>query len=181
MTDDFLANFEAKRAAREAADRSFVIAGETLRFRPSIAPEVAFKFRASQVSAMEDLEKLQAWSAEYAAAAAKNGKGEADMAKLIERVPEPRLSDDDLLLVADETVLACLEPDTHEAWARLRSPEAPQPITYDEVFEIVGYLLSRVTQIPTDAPSDSSAGRTQDDKRSTGKSSSPAKTPTVSA
>ena len=130
---------------------------------------------------MEYLEELQAWNVEYQSAAKKNGKGEEEIEKLIARMPDRKLDDDELIQIGDETIISCLEPESHKTWARLRSGEQRQPITFDEVFSIANYLLSRVTEIPTDAPSDSSAGRTQDDKRSTGKSSSLAKTPTVSA
>jgi len=180
VTDAFLEAFEAKRKARAEADRTFTLAGETFRFRPTIAPEIVFRFRASQQSMYEDLEKLRAWGMELEAAQGLNGDGEADVSRLMEAMPEPRLTDDDLINIADETVIACLEPDSHEAWARLRSPENPQPVTYQEVFEIVGYLLGRVAEIPTVAPTGSSDGRTQTGKPSKAGSSSRAKTPAAS-
>ena len=181
MTDDFLERFEARRIAREQADRTFVLAGETFRFRPTITPEVVFRFRDSQQSMYEDLDKIRRWGAEVEAARAKNGDGAADLEQLVGAMPEPRMSDDDLIQIADETILACLEPASHEAWAKLRSPENLQPVTYNEVFEIVGYLLGRVTEIPTVAPTGSSDGRTETARPSKASSSSRAKTPAGSA
>ncbi len=54
--DAFLQRFEERRAAREAADRTFQIAGATLTYRPSVAPEVGLKLDAMTVS---DSEMLQ--------------------------------------------------------------------------------------------------------------------------
>lgn len=176
MSDDFLAAFEARRKAREETERSFVIAGETLKHRATLSPEVTFRFQKAQTTSYEDMVAMKEWVDKIQKAAGKNGRQE----KLLDEAPEPRLTDEDLLAIADETVLACLEPDSHEAWARLRSSDAAQPITYDEVFEILDYLFGRVTDLPTVAPADSSDGRTETAKPSRGRSSSPAKTPTPS-
>lgn len=149
--DDFLVRFEERRKARAEAEREFTIAGETLRFRPTIAPEVMFRFQEP-----------------FRHAANGNGDG-------------GDLSDDLLLQIADETILACLEPGSYEGWARLRSVDAEQPLTYQDIFDIVGYLFSKVAGLPTGAPSDSSSGRTETVSKSKAVSSSPAKTRTKSA
>ncbi len=180
MTDDFLAAFEARRAARIQADRTFDIAGETLTFRPTVAPEVGMRLEQMRQTVRAQLETLRKQADEAEKKAAANG-GDADMAALAEALDNLTVSDQDMLHIGDETVIACLDPGSHAAWARLRSPESPQPLTFDEVFEVADYLLGRVAGIPTSAPADSSAGRTQTASRSKGRSSSPAKTPAVSA
>ena len=71
MTDEFLAAFEAKRAARIQADRSFTIAGETLTFRPTVATEVGMRLEQMSQTVRIQLEGLRKQAAE---AAAKGGK-----------------------------------------------------------------------------------------------------------
>ncbi len=180
MTDDFLAAFEARRAARLQADRSLTIAGETLTFRPTVAPEVGMRLEQMRQTVRAQLETIRAKAADAEKAAESNG-GEADMTALSEALENLSVTDEDMLQIGDETVIACLEPDSHPGWARLRSPEASQPVTFDEVFEVADYLLGRVAGIPTSAPADSSDGRTQTDKPSKARSSSPAKIPVASA
>lgn len=180
--DEFLERFEAKRKAREDADRTVTLAGEALVLRPTIAPEVVFKFRESQTTMYEDLTALRDWGEKLEKAQALNGDGDPEqIAALQAAMPESRLTDDELIQIADETVVACLDADSADGWFRLRSKDNPHPLEYQEVFEIVGYLLGKVAQIPTVAPSDSSDGRTQTAKPSTAGSSSPAKTPAASA
>ncbi len=175
MTDEFLAAFEAKRAARIQADRSFTIAGETLTFRPTVAPEVGMRLEQMRQTVRVQLEGLRKQAAE-----AEQANGDADMAALAEALDNLTVSDEDMLQTGDETVLACLEPESHPGWARLRSTESPQPLTFDEVFEVADYLLGRVAGIPTSAPADSSDGRTQTDKPSKESSSSRGKIRAVS-
>lgn len=178
MTDDFLAAFEAKRAARMAADRSFQLGGETLTFRPSVAPEIGMHLEEMRQRVRSQIENLQA---ALAKAEKPEGNGaDPDLSPITAALESMDISESDMLQIGDETILACLEPASHEAWARLRSNDAAQPLIFDEVFEIADYLLGRVAGVPTDAPADSSDGRTETAKPSKGRSSSPAKTPTPS-
>lgn len=174
--DEWLTKFEEARKAREAAERTIPLAGETLRFRATVAPEVIFRFRDSQRIKLEDLKASYEWGEKMQAAQNMNGEGEEEIARLIEQMPIQRQADSDLLNVADATILALLEPGSHEAWARLRSEENPHPLTYDECFDFLDYLLGRVADLPTVAPTDSSPGRTQTASKSKAESSSPAKT-----
>jgi hypothetical protein len=177
MSDPFLEAFEARRAAREQADRSFPLAGETLSYRPSVAPEVGMRLERMRQQVRGQMERLKA-AADKAEQASSNGGAEAAVDELAAALDNLEVSDTDMLQIGDETVLACLTPESAEAWARLRSPGAPQPLTFDEVFEFADYLLGRVAGIPTSAPADSSAGRTETASKSTAASSSPAATPT---
>lgn len=177
---DALEKIEAARKAREDADRTFELAGESFRYRVAVAPAVIFRFRDSQRIKWEDLQKMHEWGAKLEAARNMNGGSEEAVAALIEEMPVQRQTDEDLLQTADETILALLDPECHEAWGRLRSEENPHPLTYDECFDFLDYLIGRVTDLPTVAPTDSSPGRTQTGSRSKGGSSSRAKTPAAS-
>jgi hypothetical protein len=181
-TDEFLTRFEERRAAREHADRTVTIAGEKLVYRPTVAPEVGLRLEAMRQKVVEQLERLRdaAQKAERDTAAAEGNGTDVDLTALNDALERMEVSDEDMLLIGDETVLACLEPSSHPAWARLRDPAATQPLTFDEVFELADYLLGRVAGVPTSAPADSSDGRTETSRSSKGRSSSPAKIPTLS-
>lgn len=161
MTDSFLERFEKRRQERLAVDRSFPLAGETLVHRASVAPEVG-----SRLEAMRDEVGKTVAEARRRIAAA-NGDP-ADLSDL-------DFDDSRMIESADETILACLEPESHEAWARLRAIDAEYPLNFEEIMSLADYLLGRVTGIPTSAPADSSAGRTTTGKRSKADSSSTAK------
>ena len=163
MSDQFLAEFERKRAERLAADRAFTLAGVTLTHKPSVAPEVGQRLEQMRRVVSGELEEMQK------RIAAANGDG-ADLSDL-------RISDDEMIQSADETILACLEPESHQAWASLRAVDAGYPLNFNEIMGLADYLLGRVTGIPTDAPADSSAGRKTTGKPSKAASSSKANVP----
>lgn len=171
-----LEKIEAARRAREEADRTFTLAGETFKYRTAVAPAVVFRFRDSQRIKWEDLRDAYEWGEKMQAAQNMNGGGEAEVARLMAEMPQARQTDEELLAMADATIVALLDPESHEAWARLRSEENPHPLTYDECFDFLDYLLGRVTDLPTVAPTDSSPGRTETASKSKGASSSPVKT-----
>ncbi len=164
MTDEFLERFEAQRAARLAAERSFQLAGETLTFKPSVPPETGARLQACRETYANALAEGQRRIAAY----------EADNSVGL-TTDDLDLDIDGLILAADEQILNCLEPDGQEAWARLRALDAAEPLTFQEIGQIADYLLGRVTGIPTDAPAGSSAGRTTTAKQSKAASSSKAK------
>ncbi len=164
MTDDFLERFEAQRAARLAAERTFDLAGETLTFKPSVPPETGTRLQAAR---------------ERYANALQEGQRRIDA---YERDNTVGLTTDDLdldldglILAADEQILNCLEPDGQAAWGRLRALDAAEPLTFQEIGQIADYLLGRVTGIPTVAPAGSPDGRTTTGKQSKDGSSSKAK------
>lgn len=159
MTDTFLQQFEERRQARLQTERSFVLAGETLVHKPSVAPEVGHRLEAMRQRVAEELAEARQ-RIEKA-----NGKP-PDLSDL------ETISDDVMIKAADDAILACLDPDSHAGWARLRDPDAAYPLNWNEVVEIADWLLGRVTGIPTDAPADSSDGRTQTGKNTKAASSS---------
>lgn len=172
MADDFLTRFEQRRQERLAADRSFPLAGETLIHKASVAPEVGQRLEEARDEMAAQLDQARAISLEIQKRIdSANGDG-VDLSGIDTRAM--RLTDDAVILAADETVLACLEPDSHEAWARLRDVKADYPLNVAEIMEITDYLLQRVTGVPTDAPADSSDGRTKTGKQSKAASSSTA-------
>lgn len=82
-----------------------------------------------------------------------------------------------LVNVADQSILECLEPASHQAWANLRDPAAEYPLSLSDVFDLAEYLLGKAAGTPTDAPSGSSDGRTTTAQQSTEDSSSTANAP----
>lgn len=164
MSDTFLERFEQRRQEKLAADRSFPLAGETLVHKASVAPEIPMRLQETRAKVTAQLLVAKELIAKA------NGKGvNAD---------DIVISDDELLLMGEETVLACLEPESHDAWARLRDPKAAYPLDFDDVMSVADYLVSRVTGIiPTVAPVDSSTGRRQTASTSKARSRSTAKTP----
>ena len=162
MTDDFLTRFEERRKERLLADRSFPLAGETLTHKASVAPEVGKRLEEMRQEVGRELEELKRRLAEA------NGNP-PDLSDL-------KISDDAMIEVADETILACLEPESHPVWARLRAIDNAYPLNFEEIMALADYLLGRVTGIPTVAPAGSSDGRTTTAKRSKAASPSKAKT-----
>lgn len=153
--DPWLENFNATRSARLKENRSFSLLGEQLTVKISVAPEVGFRLADLRRKVRDDLE------------AAKQA------VELKQAAPEVT-SDAEMLAVAEDTIVACLEPDSLPAWRRLRSPEAAVPLSFREIFSLCDYILARASGIPTDGPSDSSNGPTNTDSSSTEDSPSPA-------
>lgn len=175
--DDFLKDFERRRAEREQADRTFTLAGVTLTHKPSVAPEVGSRLERMRrrvarqgLEAQEKLAELQ-----KRLAALKEGDTlEVGDLELTDEV----VDDEGMILAADETILACLEPGSHAGWAQLRAPDAPHPLNLEDLMSFCDYLLGRVTGVPTVASAGSSGGRTTTGSRSKGSSSRRARTRT---
>lgn len=161
MTDEFLERFEANRLAREKADRSFVLLGETLVFRAHVPYEIGRGLEAARMKFAHELTEAQK-RIESA-----NGQP-PDLSDLT-------LNTDELVQAADAQILACLEPEGRQAWGRLRALDSDSPLNFHEIGQIADYLLGRVTAIPTDAPAVSSGGRKTTGSKSKGASSSTAK------
>lgn len=163
---DFLTEFHKKREARLAADRTFTLAGETLTHRPSVAPQIGLKLEAARHKVSVELLEISQRAKEI------NGSVPDEFVRLI----SGQTTDVEMLQISDEVIVACLEPDSHEAWGRLRDENAAYPLSVADVMEIADFLIERVTQIPTVAPAGSSDGRTETVKPSKGTSSSAGKT-----
>ena len=103
MTDQWLTNFEERRKEREQADRSFVLLGETLTVKPSVAPQVGIRLNGARATVINDM----------VAAQAARDKGQD--------VPAPGITDEQMLEIAEETIRALIEPASLKAWERLRS------------------------------------------------------------
>ena len=156
MTDQWLTSFEERRKEREQADRSFVLLGETLTVKPSVAPQVGIRLNAARATAISDL----------VAAQAARDKGQD--------VPAPGITDEQMLEIAEETIRALIEPSSLEGWERLRSADNPAPLTFREIFELCDYLIARASGIPTDALAGSSNGQSAGKRSSKAASSSKA-------
>lgn len=169
MTDDFLARFEERRQQRADADRTFPLAGETLTVKATAPAEVGLAMVRMRVKVAQELDAARKELSK------KNGKP-VDPAKLAIIT-----SDEEMIQVADETALELLEPDCHDAWARLRDPKNPAALSFEELFEVVDYLQARVARVPFDAASGSSTGPTETSPPSEEDSSSPATTRAESA
>ncbi len=160
MEDEFLKAFNEQRKLRAQADRSFPLGEETLTYRPAVAPEIPLAFQ-------EATELLATWAGEVNALLSQaNGS--------TPEIPEQPISEADLLAVYDATVLACLEPASHETWARLRSPDASYPLLGEEVYRLAVYLIGKTTSLPTDGLLGSSSTQPETATTSTGNSPSPA-------
>lgn len=153
--DPWLENFNATREARLQEDRSFELLGERLTVKVAVAPEVGFRLNDLRRTVREEMEAT-------ARAAEQN-------------LPAPDVTTDaEMLAVAEDTIHACLEPESLEAWRRLRSTDSVQPLTFREIFTLCDYILARASGIPTGGPTDSSAGPQNTDTSSTDASPSPA-------
>lgn len=156
MTDEWLEKFEADRAERDTGNRTFSILDEDLTVKTSVAPEIAIRLNAMRQAVRSDLEAAKA--AEEAG----------------EELPKEHVTTAQMLATADETVLGCLDPASHDAWRRLRDPDHPAPLRFVEIFSLCDYLLGRASGHPTVGPDDSSNGPTGTGASSTAESSSPA-------
>lgn len=174
MTDEWLEKFEQAHADRETADRTFTLLGEELTVKASVAPEVALRLTAMRRAVTADLENLRAAETARQEAIAAG----ADPATLT-ALPKLEISDQAMIDTAEATVLACLEPTSHDTWHRLRAPDHPKPLTFAEIFQICDYVIGRASATPTGGPAASPNGPTPTAATSTEDSSSPAATPTA--
>lgn len=58
----------------------------------------------------------------------------------------------------DETALACLEPESAKAWAKLRSPDHSPPLNLDAMTWLCDHIMGIAAGLPTERPADSSDG-----------------------
>ncbi len=142
---------EQQIEARLERERTFTFLGEQFTHRPSVSPSVGIRY-AKQFLIVS-----------------------TELAQSVEET-----SDEAIIRSCDETVKSRLEPESWEAWDRLRADDARIPLTFRDIFEFADVLLGRVAGIPTDAPTGSSDGRTATANGSKADSSSRAKTSKVS-
>lgn len=154
MTDPWLEQFAERRKAREEADRTFDLLGESLTVRASVAPEAALRLAQFDIRVARYLEAAQ----------------EAEAKKL--PPPELGVTDEEMLAMDEEAIRAALEPGSWAAWDRLRAPDAPEPLSILEIHGLARYVVSRVSGLPTERPAGSSAGPLNGSSSSKAKSGS---------
>ncbi len=141
MTDPWLAQFEARRAEREKADRTFTLLGETLTVKPSVAPEVGLRLGKFQIAVAAFVEAYQ--KAEAEKTAPPEGSG---------------YTDEEMLALSESVIADCLTADSLPTWERLRRPDSEEPLTLIEIYGLATYVAGRAAGIPTGGPSASSDG-----------------------
>jgi hypothetical protein len=155
--DPWLEQFAERRKQREESDRTFIILGQKLTVKPSVAPEPALRiadFEARLSAYLED----------------------AKQRKTGDPVPELGVSDTEMLDMAETAIRAALEPQSLKAWEKLRAPDSAEPLDLLEIYGLAKYVLSRAARVPTDGPSGSSDGPQNTARSSKAKSSSTAAT-----
>ena len=151
--EPWLEQFEQRRKEREDADRSFTLLGETLVVKANVAPELALRLADFQA-------KVAKYQIEATAAQAKG-----------DPIPDLGVDDKEFLELSESIVVACLEPDSLESWARLRAPDHPDPLSLMDIYGLAGFLLAKASRLPTVAPAASSNGH-QAGRRTSGAGSS---------
>ena len=155
--DPWLTQFDQRREEREKEDRSFEFLGETLTHKASIAPEVGMRLGAFQRRGQEH-ERVQ----------------QERIARGEEREPLD-VDDDKFLELCEWTIRSCLEPESIEAWERIRAPEFPHPMNWNEIYLFATYIQAKASGVfPTDAPTSSSDGQSSSASTSKAGSRSPA-------
>ncbi len=158
--DPWLAQFEQRRKERETADRSFTLLGEALIVKPNVAPEIGLRREAFQ-------NKVAAYTTEVEEAQRAGNP-----------IPELGVDDEEFLALSESIIVACLEPDSLDAWKRLRDPAHPDPLSLMDIYGLSGFVLAKASRLPTVAPSGSSNGQAPGRRTSTGASRSKAGTRT---
>lgn len=169
-------DFDVARKAREDADRSFIIGGETFVYRPAVAPEAIMSWTEFAGGADNEQAQLRAAQANLAAAhaqlAAANAANAdpaevarvsaeiavktAEVATATAAVQEKTRSDTEWLSVIDETITAILEPSYHDTWEKVRNPELAHPLSLGDLQDLMEWLVDEVVSRPTGKPSASS-------------------------
>jgi hypothetical protein len=143
MSDPWLEQFEKRRAERAATNgRSFVVAGETLTVKPTVAPQIATRYWRVKVEIID----LHA------------AREEATKKGLDPPLAPRELENEGLLELFDDTMTACLESSSLEAYKRLRSADLDNPLDWEDLFALCEGVLAKASGIPTAGPSDSSDG-----------------------
>lgn len=155
--DPWLTQFEARMAEREQEDRSFLLLGERLVYRASVAPEVGIRLGEFQRASIAYARDVQA----------RKDAGEPS--------PEATITDQEMLELGEWIIRSCLEPGSVEAWERIRSPDAARQLTLIDIYELAMYVQAKAAgTLPTVAPIGSPDGRRIGEPSSKGASRSPA-------
>jgi len=158
MQDDFLKAFNDRRRLTASQDRTFTIGDVELTYRVAIPPEVGFAYEA-----MNDANLRWALALDHYE---RNGTGGEP--------PESPMTNEEMMAVYDATIKACLEDESHAKWDALRSPDAPHPLTSQDILSLAVWLLGKVNGLPTDGLLGSSSTQPETATTSTGNSPSPA-------
>lgn len=138
--DPWLVQFNEKRRLAKEAEKSFEVEGETIYYKPFVAPEVGLRRQAFQ-------DKINAY-VEIVAEAQASGKP----------IPEMGVDNETMLAISESVIYDCLAPESFKTWEKLRDPKNPEPLGLLEIWHFSGFILSKVTNLPTDAPPASSNG-----------------------
>lgn len=138
--DPWLEQFQERRAAREQADRSFTLLGEELTVKSTVAPEVGLRVARFDMQIAQYIQAVQEAEA----------KGEPR--------PLAGVTDEEMLELAESVIRDCLDPAAVPVWERLRDPGAKDPLDLVEIYGLARFMVGKVSGLPTERPSVSSAG-----------------------
>lgn len=153
--DPWLQQFNERRQRAKETPRSFEFEGETISYKPFVAPEVGLRRQAFQQKINEYLKVVAEAKENYTP------------------IPEMGVDDETMLGLSESVIYDCLTPEGIQAWERIRDPSRPDPLGLLEIYGFSGYLLSKVTEVPTDGAPASSPG--QQNGRTSSKDESPSK------
>lgn len=156
--DPWLQQYNERRQRAKETPRSFEFEGETISYKPFVAPEVGLRRQAFQ-------QKVN----EYVTAVAEARAADKP-------IPEMGVDDITMLDLSESVIRDCLTPEGVEAWERIRSPDNAEPLGLLEIYGFSGYLLSKVSEVPTDGAPGSSPGQQNGRTSSKDESSSKAGT-----
>lgn len=140
--DPWLEQLLARRKERETAARTVELLGEILILKPAVAPQVAMRYYDAKLRLIvyyAEAEKLRAEGQDV-------------------QLPAADLQDAALIDLFDDTMRSCLAEESLEAWGRLRDPNRPDPLNWEDLFSLCEGILATASGVPTGGPTDSSDG-----------------------
>lgn len=155
-------DFDTSRNTRLSRERSFKIGGEVFTYRPSVAPESILGW--SRMTGGEfNLKDEQGKPVLGPQVPMRDAKGELMFNKLGELLYRPgdpisTLSEQDAIRVYDQTILAFMEPGQDEKWQKVRNADAENPLSVQDLSDLIQWLFEEVSGRPTEQPSGSSNG-----------------------
>lgn len=155
-------DFDTARAAREQADRAFRIGGEDFVHRASVAPEAIISW--SEAARAGEQERSRLTAAQMRLEAANKMELEPrevavfenKVADALEAVSTTGTGEQEWIQLLDDTVESIIEPEYHDAWRKVRSPDAVHPLNIEDLQALMEWLVERVVSRPTGQPSVSS-------------------------
>jgi hypothetical protein len=134
-------DFDVARKEREERDRGFQIGGETFTCRAAVAPQSVMRW--GKMTAGEFY--------------ARDTNGNVVVNPVSGR-PLSVLTEEEILEIFDETVVAFLEPGQQEKWEAVRAADAKHPVNLDDLTELIEWLWEQSAGHPTGEPSGSTDG-----------------------